>query len=51
VWLISRVARAPEQHEQTDCGQNHKCQDKGNLTFNREHFEKSVTHSLFPLRL
>src|SRR5205814_3903805 len=50
VRLVRRVARAPEHHDQADRRKNDEREHKGDLTFDGEHVEKRVTHSLNPLR-
>ena len=51
VGLVRCMARAPEHHDQADRGQNDEREHEGDLALNGEHVEKSVSHSLNPLRL
>lgn len=45
------MAWVPEHHDEANRRENHECENEGDLTFNGEHVEKSVSHSLNPLRL
>jgi len=49
--LVRRVARAPEHHDETEGRQNDEGEHEGDLALDGEHIQKSVSHSLNPLRL
>ncbi|TMC74652.1 MAG: PAS domain S-box protein [Chloroflexi bacterium] len=51
VRLVRRVARAPQHQNHPDDGQDDEREDEGDLAFTGEHVEKSISHSLIPLRL
>jgi hypothetical protein len=51
VRLVRRVARTPQHEDQAEGRQNDERKHEGDLTFDGEHVEKSVSHSLNPLRL
>jgi len=50
VRAVRGVARAPKYEQHSDRGQGHERENEGDLALDREHVEKSVSHSLFPLR-
>src|SRR5438874_9144909 len=50
VRLVRRVARTPEHHDEADRRKDDEREHEGDLAFDGEHVEKSVTHSLIPLR-